>query len=203
MTALYALLFSLVATASEGPRVALPPGPEANVARTYMRLIQSANAFDVDDAIEARETLLDEHGEMVLRIGSSDQLDALMALGEPFPTRQIDFWQGVQPLKGERYMVVWWHPARSSSRRIVLGAQAIADRYGIPVVAVVPDGTESERKAAAEMVAICPRVTFASAPSRILDEIDLTVLPQLSVVEEGRVIWQGAWEQLAFTPLAP
>lgn len=203
MTALFALFFALAASASDGPRMVLPPGPEAAVARTYMRLIQSANAFDVEDAIEARDVLYEDHGELVDRIGMSSQLESMGALGEPFPPRQIDWWQGVRPQKGERYLVVWWHPMRSSSRRIVLGAQALIEQHGIPVVAIIPDGESVDRKDAGKMVAICPDVTFAAAPSRILDEVDLTILPQVTVVEDNRVLWQGSWEQLAFTPLSP
>ncbi len=203
MSFLFATLFSLVAAASDSPRMALPPGPEAQVARTYMRMVQSANAFDVDDAIEARDTLLNLHGDALDRVGISNQLAALMVLGEPLAVRQIDWWQGRMPEKDERYLIVWWHPDRSASRRVVLGAQAVGDLHGITVVAMVPDGTDFDRKAAASIVAICPNITFASAPRKILDEVDLLEVPQLTVVDEGEVIWQGTWEQLRFTPLSP
>lgn len=203
MSALFASLFALVAAASEGPRLALPPGPEAEMARTYMRLVESANAFDRADALEARDVLFGSYGDSIERLGTPPQLEAMRALGEGFPIRQIDWWQGTMPEKDERYLVVWWHPNRSASRRVVLGAQAVGALHDIPIVAIVPDGVPADRKGAAGLVAICPEVTFAAAPSRILGEIDLTILPQVTVVEEGEVLWHGAWEQLRFTPLSP
>jgi hypothetical protein len=181
----------------------MQPGSEAKVAQAYMRLIDSANAFDLEDALDARDALYEQHGELVERIGISDQLESLDALGVPFSQRTIDWWQGARPDKDERFLIVWWHPSQSASRSVVLGAQAIGERYDIPVVAMVPDGIMLDRRSAAEVVAICPSVTFAAAPSRSIEAADLSILPQLTVVEEGRVVWQGTWQQLSFTPLAP
>jgi hypothetical protein len=107
------------------------------------------------------------------------------------------------PDKDDRYLVVWWHPNRPESRRVVLGAQSIGVRHGIPVLALVPDGQAFDRKDAAKIIAICPDVTFAAAPHRILDTADLTALPLITVVEAEAVVWHGTWDGLRETPLSP
>jgi len=203
MIALFALFFTLGASASERPHMSVQPGSEAKVAQAYLRLIDSANAFDLEDALDARDTLYEQHADRLGRIGTSSQLESMDALGEPFYQRTIDWWQGPRPEKDARFLIVWWHPSQSASRSVVLGAQAIGERYDIPVIAMVPDGVMLDRKSAAEVVAICPGVTFAAAPSRSIEAVDLSTLPQLTVIEEGRVLWQGTWPQLGFTPLAP
>ena len=203
MSVAFAMLFTLVASAAEEPPSSGTPGAPARFAQSYMQLIDTADAFELDAAIIARERLLEHHGGTVARVGSSERLTALMALGEPFSTRRIDWWHGRMPEKDERYVVVWWHPDQTNSRRVVLGAQNVATRHGVPVLAVIPDGTTADRKRAADVIAICPELTFAAAPARLLEVIDPDQLPQITVVEAGVVLWQGQWDDFDGTPLRP
>ncbi|MBO84738.1 MAG: hypothetical protein CL927_05215 [Deltaproteobacteria bacterium] len=203
MSLALAIFIALTASASEAPRPAGPPGAKARFAQSYMELVDSADAFELAAAVEARDTLLAHHGNSVERVGLSGRLAAFMALGEPFSTRRMDWWQGRMPEKGKRYVVVWWHPEQADSRRVVLGAQDIAQRHSVPVLAVIPNGTETDRAAAAGLIAICPAVTFAAASPRILQAVNLDLLPQVSVVESDVVLWHGDWEDLARTPMHP
>ena len=203
MSTVLALLLVLAAGASGAPEAPHSPSAHAQMARAYMRLLDAANAFALEDAIEAREALLMRHGRSLDRIGASSTLRALMALGEPFPTRRFDWWQGRMPERNARYLVVWWHPNRPDSRRVVLGAQAIGAQHGLPVIAMVPDGRAFDRKDAAGIIAICPDVTFAATSRQILDAVDLTDLPLVTVVEDEEVLWHGKWEGLRDTPLSP
>lgn len=203
MSFAFAMLFTLVASAAETPPSSAAPGAQARFAQSYMQLIETADAFELDAALVARERLLEHHGGTIERVGASERLTALMALGEPFSTRRVDWWQGRMPEKDERYVVVWWHPDQTDSRRVVLGAQNVATRHGVPVLAVIPDGTTADRKSAADVIAICPKVTFAAAPARLLKVIDPEDLPQITVVEAEVVLWQGRWDDLDGTPLRP
>ena len=87
MSFAFAMLFTLVAGAVEAPPSSGAPGGQARFAQSYMQLIDTADAFELDAAIVARQRLLEHHGGTVARVGSSERLTALMALGEPFSTR--------------------------------------------------------------------------------------------------------------------
>jgi len=200
MTPLYAAVVSLVASASTP---VVPSRPDMAVAKTYLELVQAADAFDVEGAIAARDRLFGQHSESMRRLGEPARLPALSAIGERVPARAFDWWQGPSPEKEARAIIVWWHPDRHDSLRVVLGAQALGDFYDLPVVAAIPDGTLRDRKAAGRLVAICPDVTFAAASTRVLGDIDIEDVPQVSVVEDGIVVWNGTWEQLHRTPLSP
>ena len=68
---------------------------------------------------------------------------------------------------------------------------------------MVAGGSAIDRKHSAGVIAICPDVTFAAAPHRILNGVDLTAPPMITVVEGGAVLWHGTWEGLRKTPLGP
>jgi hypothetical protein len=173
------------------------------MARGWLQLTRAVNDFDRTAAMETREQLFHAHGPVLQRLAHPQQLEAIHAIGEPFDWRDIHWWDGPVPDPEERVLVVWWHPEQPSSRRIVLGAQALGQRYDIPVVALVPEGTRADREAADDMMRICPEVTFAAAPYSTLPQVELTILPRVSVIELGQVLWQGEWDQLYHTPLRP
>ena len=202
MIAIGALLLTLVANASPGSLPG-PSGEHADMARGWRQLTRAVNDFDRAAAMEAREQLFHAHGPVLQRLGNPHQLDAIHAIGEPFAPHAIDWWDGPVPDPEERILVVWWHPEQTSSRPTVLGAQALGQRYDLPVVALITDGTRLDREAADDMMRICPEVTFAAAPASILPQIDLTIVPRVSVIEQGQVLWHGNWDQLYNTPLRP
>ena len=173
MSPLYAAVVSLVASASPSAISSRP-----DMARTYLELVQAADAFDVEGTVAARDRLFGEHAESMRRLGAPPRLPALSAIGERVPSRAFDWWQGPAPEKDERMLVVWWHPSQSNSLRVVLGAQALGDRFGMPIVAAIPDGSLRDRKAAGKLVALCPDVTFASVTTRGLGEVtvDLSLI---------------------------
>jgi len=200
MTAIFAFLVGLVASASPS---AVAARPSMAIAKTYLELVQAADAFDVDDAVAARDRLFGQHSESIRRLGAPARLPALMAIGERVPTRAFDWWRGPAPAPEERTLVVWWHPDRHDSLRVVLGAQSLGEFYDMPIVAAIPDGTVRDRKAAGRLIAICPDVAFAAVSTRILGDVDVGDVPQVSVLQDNLVVWQGSWEELHQTPLSP
>lgn len=199
MSPVFAALFSLAASASSPAS----SRPDMTVAMTYLELVEAADAFDVDGAVAARDRLFGQHSESIRRLGAPPRLPALSAIGERVPQRAFDWWQGPTPQREERALIVWWHPEQHDSLRVVLGAQALGERYGLPVVAAIPDGTVRDRKAAGRLVAICPNVTFASVSTRGLGDVEVEELPQVSVLDDEIVVWNGTWAELRRTPLSP
>ncbi len=200
MSAFFAFLVGFAASASPS---AVGSRPSMAVGKTYMEMVQAADAFDVDGALAARDRLFGEHSEAIRRLGAPPRLTALMSIGERVPARAFDWWSGPAPEPEERTLVVWWHPDRHDSLRVVLGAQSLGEYYDIPVVAAIPDGTVRDRKAAGRLVAICPDVTFAAVSMRALGDVEVDDVPQVSVVQDSLVVWQGSWDDLHQTPLSP
>lgn len=197
---LSALALSLTLAVTGAQDLVLPSGPEAESARTYMALIQAADRFDVDEVVALRDRL-EASGGVFARLGPPPRYAELLTIGEPLDLRELDWWQGPRPDNDARVLIVWWSPHQARSRRAVLQAQALAEANDLDLIAVVVDGSTKDRTAAAPIVAQTQDVGFARAATADTLAWGVHDLPQVTLVEDGTIVWQGSWEQTAFTPL--